>query len=103
MDPAGPQQTKDPAEPKGRTGRNLPAAVGVGVGLGGLVLLTLLTVKATFLAYVAVAVAVALTELTTALAKRDINVPVIPVAAGGAAVLACTYWLGSRAALAAVG
>ena len=26
----------------------------------------------------------------------------IPVAAGGAAVLTCTYWLGSRAALAAL-
>ena len=32
-----------------RTGRNLPAAIGVGLGLGGLVVLTLFTVKATFL------------------------------------------------------
>jgi phosphatidate cytidylyltransferase len=71
--------------------------------MGGLVVLTLFTVKATFLVYVGVAVAVALTELTTALAKRDIAIPVIPVAAGGAAVITCTYWLGSQKALAALG
>lgn len=87
--------------PPRRTGRNLPAAIAVGVGLGGLILLTLLTVKVTFLIYVGAALAIALAELTGALAKRDINVPVIPVAAGGAAVLTCMYWLGFRAALVA--
>jgi phosphatidate cytidylyltransferase len=85
-----------------RTGRNLPLAIGVGAGLGGLVFLTLLTVKATFLIYVGAAIALALTELSCALAKRDINIPVIPVAAGGAAVMTCSYWLGTRAALAAL-
>ncbi len=40
-----------------RTGRNLPVAIGVGVLLGGLALLTLLTVKATFLIYMGVALA----------------------------------------------
>jgi phosphatidate cytidylyltransferase len=103
VDPAGQQQTKDPAEPKGRTGRNLPAAIGVGVVLGGLVFLTLLTVKATFLAYMGVAVGIALAELTSALAKRDIHIPWIPVAAGGVAMVTCAYWLGSRYALAAMG
>ena len=85
-----------------RTGRNLPVAIGVGAALGGLVILTLLTVKATFLLYVGAAIAVALTELATAFAKRGINIAVIPVAAGGAAILTCTYWLGARAALAAL-
>ena len=85
-----------------RTGRNLPVAIGVGAALGGLVILTLLTVKATFLLYVGAAIAVALTELTTAFAKRGINIPVIPVAAGGAALLTCTYWLSARAVLAAL-
>jgi phosphatidate cytidylyltransferase len=106
VDPVGPQETqetKDPAEPKGRSGRNLPAAIGVGVVLGGLVFLTLLTVKATFLAYMGIAVGIALAELTSALAKRDINIPWIPVAAGGIAMVTCAYWLGSRYALAAMG
>jgi phosphatidate cytidylyltransferase len=90
----------DAQKPAARTGRNLPVAIGVGAGLGGLVFLTLLTVKATFLIYVGLAIAIALTELAGAFSKRGIEIPVIPVAAGGAAVLTCTYWLGSRAALA---
>ena len=85
-----------------RTGRNLPVAIGVGAGLGGLVFLTLLTVKATFLIYVGAAIAIALTELAGAFSKRGIEIPVIPVAAGGAAILTCMYWLGSRATLAAL-
>jgi len=85
-----------------RTGRNLPVAIGVGASLGGLVILTLLTVKVTFLIYVGVAIVIALTELSSAFAKRGITIPVIPVAAGGAAVMTCTYWLGARPALAAL-
>jgi phosphatidate cytidylyltransferase len=83
-------------------GRNLPAAIGVGVGLGGLVVLTLFTVKATFLLYMGIALAIGVAELAGTFAKRDIMIPVIPVAAGGAAILTCTYWLGSRAGLAAL-
>jgi phosphatidate cytidylyltransferase len=91
------------AQPKpSRTGRNLPVAIGVGAGLGGLVLLTLFTVKATFLLYAGAALAVALTELTGAFGKRDIAIPVIPVGLGGAAMLTCAYWLGAPAALAAL-
>jgi phosphatidate cytidylyltransferase len=95
------QSSPPPAQPS-RAGRNLPAAIGVGVVLGGLAVLTLLTVKATFLLYMGAVLVVALTELTGAFAKRDIQIPVIPVAAGGSAVLTCQYWLGSRAALAAL-
>jgi phosphatidate cytidylyltransferase len=97
------QDPKQTEQSKGRTGRNLPAAIGVGVVLGGLVVLTLLTVKATFLAYMGIALGIALAELTSALAKRDINIPAIPVAAGGAAMITCAYWLGPRYALAATG
>ncbi|MBV9096016.1 MAG: phosphatidate cytidylyltransferase [Streptosporangiaceae bacterium] len=100
MDPAGPGVT-DPGRPS-RTGRNLPAAVGVAAVLGGGVVLTLLTVKATFLLYAGAALAVGLAELAGALAERDIRLPWVPVAAGGAALLTCEYWLGSRAALAAL-
>jgi phosphatidate cytidylyltransferase len=98
--PAAEPAVKPPA--RVRTGRNLPVAIGVGAALGGLVVLTLLTVKATFLIYVGVALAIALSELAGALAKRDIRVPVIPVAAGGVAILTCLYWLGAQDALAAL-
>ncbi|MGH7733884.1 MAG: phosphatidate cytidylyltransferase, partial [Gemmatimonadales bacterium] len=63
-DPEDPEDRKDPKDPEDpgratRTGRNLPVAIGVGAGLGGLVFLTLFTVKATFLLYVGAAIAVA--------------------------------------------
>ncbi|HTX29656.1 MAG TPA: phosphatidate cytidylyltransferase [Streptosporangiaceae bacterium] len=98
----GPPGREEPAPKASAFGRNLPAAVAVGVVLGGLAVLTLFTVRATFLLYMGIALAVGLAELAGAFAKRDINIPVIPVAAGGAAVVTCMYWLGSRWALAAL-
>ncbi len=95
--PAGPSEP-----PKGiRTGRNLPAAVAVGAVLGGLALLTLLTVKATFLIYMGAALAIALHELDRALRNREIRIPVIPVALGGAAMLTSAYWAAGGAVAAA--
>ena len=83
------------------TGRNLPVALAVGVALGGVALLTLLTLKATFLCLVAVAVGLALWELSRAFGAREITLPLVPVAAGGTAMLALAYWEGEQAALAA--
>ena len=98
---ATPEGTK-PDQPKGiRAGRNLPAAIGVGVVLGGLVLLTLLTVKATFLFYMGAVLAIALHELDTALRTREIRVPLIPVVLGGAAMLTAAYWAAGGAVTAA--
>jgi phosphatidate cytidylyltransferase len=79
-----------------RTGRNLPVAVGVGAGMGGLAILTLFTVKATFLIYMGVALGIALWELSRAVAVREIRLPVPPVAVGGAAAIALAYWWGER-------
>ena len=84
-----------------RTGRNLPVAIGVGLIMGGLALLTLLTVKATFLIYMGAALAVGLYELAAALKTKAITVPVIPVALGGAAMLTAAYWAAGGAVLAA--
>jgi phosphatidate cytidylyltransferase len=86
--PAGPP----PQHKVIRTGRNLPAAIGVGVLLGGLALVTLFTVKATFLIYMGVALALGLHELATALKTRGIIVPLVPVALGGAAMVTAAYW-----------
>ena len=93
---AGPERRKI------RTGRNLPAAIAVGLGLGGLVLLTLFTVKATFLLYMGILVAIALWEFSQALRSRQINVPVVPVAAGGVAMVTLAYWTQTHWALAAL-
>jgi phosphatidate cytidylyltransferase len=82
--------------PTTRTGRNLPAAIGVGAGLGGLAILTLFTVKVTFLVYMAVMVAIALWELSRAVAGQGIRLPVVPVAVGGFTAVALAYWRGER-------
>jgi phosphatidate cytidylyltransferase len=94
--------TPQDVKPKGiATGRNLPAAIGVGVVLGGLALFTLLTVKATFLIYMGAALAVALWELNAALRTSGIRIPIIPVALGGAAMLTSAYWAAGGAVAAA--
>jgi phosphatidate cytidylyltransferase len=105
-DPGGQlaQGTADPAsEPKRtRMGRNLPAAIAIGIALGGLVLLTLFTVKVTFLVYMGAVVGLGLWELRQALADRGISIPLIPIVAGGAAMFTLAYWYGTQPALAAL-
>lgn len=91
-----------PPAPPARSGRNLPVAAGIGVLLGGLVLLTLFTVKATFLIFMGAAAVAALWEMGRALRSRGIQAPVIPVAVGGAAMWACQYWWNDQAVLASL-
>jgi phosphatidate cytidylyltransferase len=102
----GPGPSPEPPVPapasKGiKAGRNLPAAIGVGVVLGGLALLTLLTVKATFLIYMGAALAIGLHELAGAFKTKDISIPLVPVALGGAAMLTAAYWAAGGAVMAA--
>jgi phosphatidate cytidylyltransferase len=83
----------DEPKPAGiKAGRNLPAAIGVGVALIGLALVTLFTVKATFLIYMGLALGIGLHELAGALRTREIRIPVIPVLLGGAAMMTSAYW-----------
>jgi phosphatidate cytidylyltransferase len=84
-------------------GRNLPAALAVGLVMGGLVLLTLFTVKATFLLYVGIIVAVGLWELSHALRSRDIHLPLVPIAVGGTAMFTLAYWTQAKWVVAALG
>ena len=84
------------------TGRNLPVAIAVGLVLGALVIITLMTVKVTFLILVAVIVAVAMWELSRALTTRQIRIALVPIGVGGALMFALAYWQGPRAALAAL-
>lgn len=85
-----------------RTGRNLPVAFVVGAAMGALAILTLFTVKATFLVYVGAAVGVGLWELSRALQTRGIGLPLVPVAAAAVAAITLAYWEGERALTAAI-
>jgi phosphatidate cytidylyltransferase len=84
-----------------RAGRNLPAAIAVGVGLGGLVLASLLIRKEAFVAVVAVAVALSVWELTQAFAARRISVPLVPVLVGALGMVISAYTSGEEALLVA--
>lgn len=95
---------RNPEQPgsKGRAGRNLPAAIGVGVGMGAVLLAALLIEKSVFAAIVAVAVLVAVRELGTALVGKGVQVPVIPIAVGGVGMVVAAYFGGPRALVAAL-
>jgi phosphatidate cytidylyltransferase len=80
-----------------RTGRNLPAAIAVGVSLGTAVVATLYTVRAAFVGVVAVAIAVGVGELTRALGRIGTHPPVPPLVAGTAVMLGLAYARGADA------
>lgn len=84
---------------KGRAGRNLPAAIGVGVGLGAAVIGSLLVWLPAFLVLIMAAVIVATWEMVRALGVGGAQPPLVPLAAGGT-VMAGLAWFGGPDALA---
>ena len=78
----------------GKAGRNLPAAIAVGVGLGFLVLLTLFTQKWLFGVLAMAAAFIAITELTAAFARNDIRLARSPLYIGTAAIIPMSYIYG---------
>ncbi len=87
-------QASAPPAPHGRAGRNLPAALALGFGLGGYVVLSLLFYKPAFVLLMAVALGLASIELHKALGKRDMHSAIVPIVAGGAAISIGSYLAG---------
>ncbi|MGW6458766.1 phosphatidate cytidylyltransferase [Streptomyces sp. NPDC055078] len=84
---------------KKRAGRDLRAAIGVGVGLGTVIVASLFVVKAVFVGVIVVAVVVGLWELTSRLDERkQIKAPLVPLAVGGAAMVVAGYVRGAEGA-----
>ncbi|MFC6878941.1 MULTISPECIES: phosphatidate cytidylyltransferase [Actinomadura] len=79
------------AAAQGKAGRNLPLAIGVGLTLGALVLLSLYTVKEIFLGVMVVFLVLGLRELSDAFRSREIRVPFVTLAAGMVAAPVCAY------------
>jgi phosphatidate cytidylyltransferase len=89
----------EPAHAKKNAGRNLRAAIGVGVGLGGVVIASLFIWKAAFVGVVVLSVVVGLWELTSRFAeKKAIHAPLVPLAVGGAATVVAGYLRGAEGA-----
>lgn len=107
---AAPDATGAPAtvpepEKKSRAGRNLPAAIAVGVGLGALVIVTLLfTPRLPWLWYIVVSVAITLAcwEISKRLRERDYEIATLPLLIGAPAIIWCTYGWGMNGAFVAL-
>ncbi len=97
-DPSGPATDlpePPPAAPK--AGRDLRAAVGVGLLLAALVIGTLAIGAAAFLVVVIAAVCVGAWELRRAIATKGVAVPVVPLLLGAVGMLASAYLRGAEA------
>src|SRR5512145_1234518 len=97
-----PMEPVPPPERRTRAGRNLPAAVGVGLALAALILLALYVWKPAFLGVIVVAIVLALWELTNALRGGQVRVPIVPVAVGAVALTSSAYAGGSEPLLVAL-
>jgi phosphatidate cytidylyltransferase len=75
----------------GRAGRNLPAAIGVGIALGAAVLTTLYVYKPAFLVLLIVIITYGAYELARSLRVAGIEAPVVPLLAGAVAMEITAY------------
>jgi phosphatidate cytidylyltransferase len=86
------------APPASRAGRNLPAAIGVGLVLAATVLASLLFWKPAFFAVLLAAFGIGTWELVRAIRTSGANPPMVPLLLGGAA-MAGLAWYGGPDAL----
>jgi len=85
-----------------RTGRNLPAAIAVGVLLGAAVLLSLIFVKAFFIIVAAALIGSLCYELASALRFAGRDVPRLPSVLAGVAVVPAAFYGGAAGQWAAL-
>jgi phosphatidate cytidylyltransferase len=97
-----PMQPVPPPERRTRAGRNLPAAMGVGLGLGVVVIGTLYLWKPSFVVVVVAAGVLGVWELGHAFAEDRVRVPLVPLSVGAAAIVVSAYAGGSEAMLVAL-
>lgn len=101
-DPHGESSDSGQPDGPGRAGRNLPIAIAVGIGLGGLIVLSLYTVKISFVGVATVAIGVGVWELSRALRTREVSIPTVPVIVGAAAMIVGGYLRGPDAQVVAL-
>lgn len=94
--------TSQAPPPTGRAGRNLPAAIGVGAGLGGAVVASLIVGPGAFVVLVCTAVLVAVWEIGTALRTKQIAIPQVPLVIGAVAMPVAAWQGGTESLLVAL-
>src|SRR6476469_461238 len=85
--PTVPPQAQKPS----RAGRNLPAAIGVGLGLGAVIIGSLVLRKELMLVVIVAAIGIGVWELRRALNQAAIRVPFIPVLVGTISMVLSAY------------
>ena len=89
--------------PVSKAGRDLKAAIGIGLLLAALALGSLLILRELFLLLVLVVMWVGVWELSRALRAAGVRVPIVPVLVGGAAMMVAAYDQGAQAQVIALG
>ncbi len=98
----GDEAKAEPEKKASRAGRNLPAAIGVGLLLGAAIIVSLLTVRFIFIGVIAAAIAVGTFEFSGVLRRvADTKVALIPVLVGGQAMIWLAWPFGREGALTA--
>jgi phosphatidate cytidylyltransferase len=83
---------------RSRAGRNLPAAIGVGLTLGAIVVASLFVWRPAFLLVVAAAAGIGIWEMVRALSgSRGARAPLVPLLAGAAVMCALAWFAGAEA------
>lgn len=98
--PAPAPATRSGKAPEARTpkaGRNLPAAIGVGVGLALLVIGSLAFRRDAFLVVLVAAMAIGAWEMRRALRQAGIDVPLVPVVIGAVSMVLAAFYRGPEA------
>jgi phosphatidate cytidylyltransferase len=88
---------------RGRTGRNLPAAIGVGLVLGGLIVASLVLAQWGFAVLATASLMVGVWELRLGMAQAGVRVPALPLLAGTATMIPAAYAWGPRAIMVTFG
>lgn len=92
-----PQAPQPPKKDYGRAGRNLPAAIAVGLVLGGAVLASLVFIPQMFLVVALIGVVAATWELSNALSRSGSKVARVPTMISAGFMILAAYFLGREA------
>ncbi len=95
----GVETSGQPGPPTPRSGRNMPVASAVGLGLLGLVAGSLFWRHEVFVLLVVLAVGGAVWELSQAFARRGLHLPLPPLLVGTVGILVSAYTAGEEALL----
>jgi phosphatidate cytidylyltransferase len=103
VSPVADTPVEEPPKKTSRAGRNLPAAIGVGVLLGAMAIVILLFAPKGWLPVLAVAIPIATHEVVRRLGEAGYSLPVIPLLIGGQAMIWLTWPYGAAGLLGAYG